>query len=88
MGLNFKLVPPDVHRHNAAKHAIRIFKAHFSTILVGINHSFPNFLWDKLLPQTEITLNLLRQSTLAPSISAWEHSHGPYNFDVTPMGPI
>ena len=49
---------------------------------------FPNYLWDHLLPQTELTLNLLRQSTLAPEISAWEHLHGPFNFDATPIGPI
>ena len=64
------------------------FKAHFLSILAGIDPAFPNYLWDKLLPQTELTLNLLRQSTLAPAISAWEAFNGPFNYDATPLGPI
>jgi hypothetical protein len=84
----FQLVPPDVHRRNVAERAIRTFKAHFLSILAGVSDSFPNYLWDHLLPQTELTLNLLRQSTLAPEMSAWEHFHGPFNFDATPLGPL
>jgi hypothetical protein len=55
----FQLVPPDLHHHNIAERAIQTFKAHFLSILAGISSSFPNYLWDKLLPQTELTLNLL-----------------------------
>jgi hypothetical protein len=55
-----KLVPPGCHRHNAAEVAIRNFKTHFLSILTGTSTTFPPSLWDKLLPQTEITLNLLR----------------------------
>jgi hypothetical protein len=84
----YQLVPPDVHCANAAERAIRTFKAHFLSILAGIDTSFPNHRWDKLLPQTELTLNLLRQSTIAPSISAWESFNGPLNYDATPLGPI
>ena len=53
-----------------------------------VSDAFPNFLWDCLLPQTELTLNLLRQSNIATSISAWEHYNGPFNFNGTPMGPM
>eukprot|EP00804_Cyclotella_cryptica_P010878 CCRYP_008802-RA/>CCRYP_008802-RA protein AED:0.43 eAED:0.43 QI:0/-1/0/1/-1/1/1/0/164 len=42
--------PPNVHRTNAAERAIQTFKAHFLSILTGIDPSFPNYLWDKLLP--------------------------------------
>ena len=87
-GCTFQLVPPHVHRHNISKRSIRTFKAHFLAILSDISDSFPNYLWDHLLPQTELTLNLLRQSTLVPEMSAWEHLHGPFNFDATPLGPI
>ena len=88
MGLQLPTCPPHVHCCNATEHAIRTFKTHFLSILTDANDLFPNFLWDRLLPQTKLTLNLLRQSTLVPSISAWEHFYGPYNFDATPMGPI
>jgi hypothetical protein len=60
----FQLVPPDMHRLNRAEHAIRTFKAHFLSILAGVDPSFPPYLWDLLLPQAELTLNLLWQSAL------------------------
>ena len=40
----YQLVPPDVHRRNIAERAIRTFKSHFLSILVGIPSSFPNYL--------------------------------------------
>eukprot|EP00804_Cyclotella_cryptica_P027773 CCRYP_009194-RA/>CCRYP_009194-RA protein AED:0.39 eAED:0.16 QI:0/0/0/0.66/0.5/0.33/3/0/764 len=79
---------PNVHRANTTEQAIRTFKAPFLSILAGIDPAFPNYLWDKLLPQTELILNLLRQSTLAPAISAWESFNRPLNYDTTPLGPI
>ncbi len=62
----FQLVPSDVHRRNHAERAIRMFKAHFLTILASVDPTFPLHLWDLLLPQAELTLNLLRQSALNP----------------------
>ena len=40
----FQLVPPDVHRHNAAERAIRTFKARFLAILAGVDSAFPSSL--------------------------------------------
>jgi hypothetical protein len=80
-------VPPDMHRRNKAEHAICTFKAHFLAILASVNPAFPQNRWDLLLPQAEITVNLLRQSLQYPHISAWEHFNGTFNFDATPMGP-
>jgi len=82
-----QLVPPDMHRRNKAERAIRTFKAHFLSILASVDPAFPKNRWDLLLPQAELTINLLRQSHSTPTISAWEHFNGPYNFDATPMGP-
>ena len=56
----YQLVPPDVHRRNIAERAIRTFKAHFLSILARIPPSSSNYLWDELLLQTELSLNLLR----------------------------
>jgi hypothetical protein len=83
----YQLVPPDMHRRNAAERAIRTFKAHFIAILAGIDTAFPANRWDLLLPHAELTVNLLRQSRAQPAISAWEHLAGPFNFDATPLGP-
>ena len=84
---SYQLVPPDMHRRNAAERAIRTFKAHFLAILAGVDPTFPATRWDVLLPQAELTVNLLRQAAIKPSISAWECINGPFNFDATPMGP-
>ena len=81
----FQLVPPDMHRRKRAEHAIRTFKDHFLAILAGVDSAFPPYLWDLLLPQAELTLNLLRQSTLNPRISAWECFQGPFDFNKMPL---
>jgi hypothetical protein len=60
----------------------------FLAILAGVDAAFPPYLWDLLLPQAELTLNLLRQSTLNPWISAWEFFQGPFDFNKTPLGPV
>eukprot|EP00804_Cyclotella_cryptica_P026152 CCRYP_013039-RA/>CCRYP_013039-RA protein AED:0.41 eAED:0.32 QI:0/0/0/0.5/0/0.5/2/0/297 len=36
----YQLVPPNVHRANAAERAIRTFKAHFLSVLAGIDPAF------------------------------------------------
>ncbi|KAL7503074.1 hypothetical protein ACHAXN_000911 [Cyclotella atomus] len=85
---NVLTFPPDIHRCNLAKRATQTFKAHFLAILSGLSKAFPNYLWDKLLPQTELTLNLLCQSSIAPAMSAREYyNKAPFNFDATPIGP-
>jgi len=77
-----------MHRRNRAEQAIRTFKNHFLAILAGVVKSFPPYLWDLLLPQAELMLNLLCQSTINPKISAWEFFNGPFNFNKTPLGPV
>ena len=79
---NYQLVLPDVHRLNTAKRAIQTFNYHFLAILAGVDPSFPKFQWDKLFTQTELSLNLLCQSTLRPTLSAWEHFDVPFNFNA------
>ncbi|KAL7502105.1 hypothetical protein ACHAXN_000864, partial [Cyclotella atomus] len=85
---NVELVPPGNHRRNAAEVAIRNFKAHFLSVLAGTAESFPKYLWDRLLPQTEITLNLLRQSNATPTVSAYAHLSGPFDYNKMPLAPM
>jgi hypothetical protein len=84
----FQLVPPDMHHWNRAEHVIRTFKTHFLSILASVDPSFSPYLWDLLLPQAELTLNLLWQSALNPWISAWEFFQGLFDFNKTPLGPV
>jgi hypothetical protein len=57
--LDMELVPPGCHRRNTAKVVMRNFKAHFLSVLAGVANGFPPNLWDWLLPQTKITINLI-----------------------------
>ena len=59
-GLTYQLVASDMPRRNTGEKAIHTFKAHFLVILVEVSNVFPHHLWDLLLPQTELTLNILR----------------------------
>jgi hypothetical protein len=72
----YQLVPPHCHRRNAAKRTIRTFKEYCVAGLSSVDPSFPMHLWDRLLSQAEITLNLLRTSRLHPQLSAAAHYHG------------
>ncbi|KAL7535732.1 LOW QUALITY PROTEIN: hypothetical protein ACHAXR_006702 [Thalassiosira sp. AJA248-18] len=85
-----ELVPPGCHRRNAAEVAIRNFKAHFLSILAGVANDFPMQLWDRLLPQTEITVNILCQSNATPTVSApaYAHMSGPFDYNKMPLAPM
>ena len=45
-------------------------------------------LWDRLLPQAEITVNLLRQSNATPTVSAYAHMSGPFDYNKMPLAPM
>ena len=45
-------------------------------------------MWDQLLVQTELALNLLKQATLNPLISTWGYLNVPFDFTATPLEPL
>jgi hypothetical protein len=55
--------------------------------LSSVEPSFPLHLWDRLLTQAEITLNLLRTSRLHPQLSAAAHFHGLVDYNKTSFAP-
>ena len=57
-------------------------------MLAGVYPDFPKFMWDNLLAQTDLTLNLLLQATLNPRTSAWEYFNGAFDYAATTLGPI
>lgn len=73
---------------NTAERAIRTFKNHFIAILYGTDPQFRLHLWDQLLRQTLVTLNLLRSSWINPCLSAQAQIHGAFDFNNTPLGPL
>ena len=55
----FQLVPPHSHRRNLAERAIQTWKNHFKAGLATTDLNFSLSEWDLLMPQANITLNLL-----------------------------
>ena len=86
--ITYQLAPPYTHRRNAAERAIRTWKNHFIAALCTVDDKFPIHLWDRLIPQATMTLNMLRQSRVNPLLSAYEILNGTFIFDSTPIGPI
>jgi hypothetical protein len=85
--VEYQLVPPHCHQRNAAERAIHTFKEHFVAELSSVDTHLPLHLWDRLLPQAEITLNLLRTSRQHPQLSAAAHFHGLIDYIKTYFAP-
>jgi hypothetical protein len=62
--IDFQLVPPHLHCHNATERAIPPFKNHF---IAGLCCAvFPLHLWHRLLPETLVTLSSPRLASPLP----------------------
>jgi len=85
--VNYQLTPAGLHHRNWAERAIQTFKNHFISGLCSTHPDFPLNLWDKLLLQATLTLNLLRPSRINPQLSAHAQVYGAFNFDKTPLAP-
>ncbi len=86
--MEYELVPLGNHRWNQAERVIQTFKAHFISILAGVDNQFPLSLWCYLLEPTEVILNLLRQSNVAPKILVFAHIHGHHNYMKKAFAPL
>jgi hypothetical protein len=85
--VDYQLVPPHCHRRSAAERAICNFNENFVAGLESVDPDFPLHLWDRLLPQAEMTLNLLRTSRQHPQLSAAAHFHGMGDYNKTASPP-
>jgi hypothetical protein len=80
-----QLVEPHNHRVNAAERAIQTFKDAFIAALATTDSDFPLQLCDKITPQVQDTLNLMRASRVDPTKSTYEILNGPYNWNRYPL---
>ena len=88
MKIQYQLVPAGTHRRNAAERAIQTFKSHLIAGICGADPNFPLHLWDTLIEQCEITLNMLRASRIHPQLSAHDSLNGTFDFNKTPLAPV
>jgi hypothetical protein len=86
-GIDYQLASPHIHRRNNAERVIKTFKNHFISGLCSVDPNFPRKLWEKLLPQATITLNLLRKARINPRMSAYAQLNGHFDFNRTPLAP-
>jgi hypothetical protein len=85
--VEYQLVTPHCHRRNAAERAIKTFKEHFVAGLSSVDPTFPLHLRDILLPQAEITLNLLQTLRLHPQLSAASLFYGLVDYNKKAFAP-
>ena len=86
--MTYELVPADDHRRNIAERAIQTAKSHVISVLCGCDPNFSMHLWDLLIPQMEIQLNLQRQSRTVLKVSAYAHHYGAYDFNARTSCPL
>jgi hypothetical protein len=87
--VTLQLAEPHNHRVNATEQAIQTCKNQFIGALGTTDSEFPIQLWDKLAPQVQDCINLLRCSRISPdNKSAYEILEGPYNFNCYPLAPL
>jgi hypothetical protein len=85
---DIQLVEPNNKRLNASERAIQTWKDAFISALATTDTDFPLQLWDRLTPQVEDCLNLMRASRIDPTISAYEQLNGPYDWNRYPLAPL
>jgi hypothetical protein len=85
--VEYQLVPPHCHRQNAAERAICTFEEHVVEGVASVDPDFPLHLWERILPQAEMTLNLLLKSRQHPQLSTAEHYHGMLDYNKTDFAP-
>ena len=85
--MDFQLVAPHIHRQNSAELAISTFKSHFLSTLETCDPDYPIVKWDRLLQQSETTLNLLRSSRCNQKHTAYAYVEGNLDCSKTPLAP-
>ena len=85
--LKYELAPARDHHTLPAERAIQTFKDHFVATLYGADKDYPTNQWDRLLPQAQLTCNLMQQSKINPKLSAYAQVWGQYDYNAHPLAP-
>jgi hypothetical protein len=85
--MEYQLIPPHFHRRNAAERAIQTLKEHFVAGLSYVDPYLPLHLWERLLPQEELTLNIIQTSRQHPQLSAAAHFRGMVDYNKKAFAP-
>ena len=88
MGIKYQLVPPSNHRSNNVEIFIQTVKKNFIAELCSVDTYFQLELWDIMLEQAPMSLNILWQSRLCPHILAYTHFCGYFYYNHTLLVPL
>ena len=76
------------HRANIAERMIETGKHHFISGIAGIDENFSINQGDRLVPQTQRTLNMLRLCRINPKLSADDFLEGKHDYNAVPFPPL
>ncbi len=85
--IEYKLATVDNHRTNVAERCIETAKHHIIAGLATTDENFPIQQWNKLIPQAQHTLNMLRPTQINPKISAFTFLEGQHSYDAVSFAP-
>ena len=83
--INYQLAHPHIHQRIWDDQEIFTFKNHLLALISSCDRKLIMNLWERLLYQALLTLNLLRPSRLNPSLSAHMQMQRPFEFNLTPL---
>ena len=73
MYIKYQLFPPSNHREKNAERSIQTLKKIFKAVLCSVDKKFHLQLWDILLQQATISLDLIRKPVIYPHLSVYMH---------------
>ena len=85
--VKFQLVPTYTHCPNTSERYICTFKNHICAGISSCNPNLPTQKWDRLIPQSKTTLNMLHYSQTILSLSEYATINEQFYFNATPLAP-
>ena len=76
-----------MYRTNPAERSLQTYKSYIKSTIALIPPTFPIALWCKLLPQINLSVNIVCKCRQNPLLSVWSAMEGEYHFDSTPIAP-
>ena len=83
----YQLTLKGKHSRNSSDKLIQTWKDHFLSGMASIHPDFTLSQWCKLVEQSNITLNLLRQSRINPKLSVYAQVFGSLGYQKSPLPP-
>ena len=79
---------PHTNQGNATERAIRTWKHQFIAYLCTTDKIFPFHLWDRLIMQVNMMLNMLQECRFNPKLSVYQTLEGSFDYNTAPLAPM